>query len=178
MHLNHPCPDLVAQSHKRRFSLRGALKGRWSVVMFHPAAFTRVCSTEITRLSELMMDSTTGLRVLSVVPDKLSVTQKWVAELNARTPMGVKHDCISDQTHEIAHAFGYSEEEIADQRMRGYFIFDPQVVLRSFTVLPREVGFSSDELLRVVTALQLVDARDQLAPVDWRPGLRLLSTAS
>lgn len=178
MRLNHPCPDLVAQSHKRRFSLRGALKGRWGVVMFHPAAFTPVCSTEVTRMTELMMDSVTGLQAFSVVPDKLSVTPKWVAELSARAPMGIRHDCISDQTHEIAHAFGFTDQEIDEKLVRGYFIFDPTGRLRSCTVLPREVGFSSDELVRVVTALQLVDTSDRLAPVDWRPGLRLLSSVS
>lgn len=174
MKLYSICPDLVVTSDKRRFRLHGAMRGAWSVVMFHPEAFTPVCSTEIVRLSELRADSGIGLRVFSVVPDKLSRTQSWIAQLNAQTKTGVHHDCIADRDGEMRQAFGFSKEAVAEATLRGYYIFDPELRLRSFTVLPKQIGFSSDEVLRVVTALCLSDSSGDLAPVDWQPGLKML----
>lgn len=142
--------------------------------MFHAEAYTPVCSTEIIRLSELRKDSGTDLRVLSVIPDKLNRTQNWIAGLNAKSTESVLHDCIADRDGEMALAFGLDKDEMAKGTQRGYFVFDPKLRLRSYTMLPRLVGFSCDELLRVITAICLTDVSGDGAPVDWVPGVKLL----
>lgn len=177
MRLYSDCPDLIVQSHKRRFALRAAIEGAWTLVMFHPAAYTPVCSTEVVRLSQLRAECPFPLKAISIIPDKLSVAQNWIAQLNARTRTGVQHDCVSDREFVLSRAFGFDEGHLETENLRGYFIFDPRARLRSFSILPKEVGFSSFEIIRVISALVATDSSDGLAPVDWTPGDQLLDYA-
>jgi len=176
MRLGDHMPNLTVTSQNGQFSLSEASFSSWSVVMFHPCAFTSVCSTEMRSIAQLQAEERMPLiRFFSVMPNGADRIAAWVKELTADSLFPVLHDCISDPTGELTRAFGLpvaKEDEIGP---RGYFIFDPAGVLTSYQILPTVVGFSSTELLRLVSALQLVRHGEMYAPADWQPGRELLS---
>lgn len=59
--------------------------------------------------------------------------------------------------------------------VRTTFFIDPQGIVRAMTCYPANVGRSIPEMLRVLDALQAVDAAPVLAPANWQPGSALLA---
>ena len=176
MRLGDHMPNLTVTSQNGQFSLSEAAFSSWSVVMFHPCAFTSVCSTEMRSIAQLQAEERMpSIRFFSVMPNGADRIAALVKELTADSLFPVLHDCISDPAGELTRAFGLpvaKEDEIGP---RGYFIFGPAGVLKSYQILPTVVGFSSTELLRLVSALQLVRHGEMYAPADWQPGHELLS---
>jgi peroxiredoxin (alkyl hydroperoxide reductase subunit C) len=54
--------------------------------------------------------------------------------------------------------------------VRSVFIIDPEKKIRLTMTYPMSVGRNFDEILRVIDALQLGDAKKIATPADWRPG--------
>jgi hypothetical protein len=54
--------------------------------------------------------------------------------------------------------------------MRSTFFIDPMGIIRATTCYPATVGRSVDEMLRLLAALQRVDADDIVTPEGWQPG--------
>ncbi len=54
--------------------------------------------------------------------------------------------------------------------MRAVFIIDPNGIVRALIYYPLSNGRNMDEILRILTAMQLSDAHKVATPADWRPG--------
>ncbi|MFT3772027.1 MAG: hypothetical protein QM820_42010 [Minicystis sp.] len=54
--------------------------------------------------------------------------------------------------------------------VRCVFFIDPKRIIRAMIYYPLNVGRNFDEILRVVDALQTVDANAVACPANWRPG--------
>jgi peroxiredoxin (alkyl hydroperoxide reductase subunit C) len=50
------------------------------------------------------------------------------------------------------------------------FFIDPKGILRAMMYYPRSLGRNTDEIKRVIQALQKSDAERCSTPADWRPG--------
>ena len=175
MRLQTKCPALDVQAQCGQFNLAERIAGSWSVIMFHPAAFTPVCSSEIVKLAMLMDDRRSDWQGLSVVPDPVETARDWMVQVSADSGVPVDHPCIADPDFALTLAFGFDADGLTREGPRGCFIFDPDARLSAFAVLPREVGFSSTELVRVINALQRTRAGAGLTPADWEPGDPLIS---
>jgi peroxiredoxin (alkyl hydroperoxide reductase subunit C) len=61
-------------------------------------------------------------------------------------------------------------ESNSTRSVRGVFIIDPNNFIQAIYFYPMNVGRSTDELIRIITALQ-VSAKDKvLMPVNWEEG--------
>ena len=58
--------------------------------------------------------------------------------------------------------------------VRSVFIIDPNKKIRLTMTYPMSVGRNFDEILRVIDALQLGDAKKIATPADWRPGQKVI----
>ena len=58
----------------------------------------------------------------------------------------------------------------ATATVRAVFVIDPKQVIRALVYYPMQAGRNVDELVRLVQALQTVDANGVATPVNWRPG--------
>ena len=54
------------------------------------------------------------------------------------------------------------------------FIIDPKKKIRLMMTYPMSVGRNFDEILRVIDALQLGDAKQIATPADWKPGKKVI----
>ncbi len=139
-----------------------SFKGKWLVLFFYPLDFTFICPTEITSISQQFAEfEKLNACVLGVSADSVYSHQQWIrnglGKLNF--PLG------ADKTLEVSKEYGVllEDEGVA---LRGTFIIDPDQVVKYAVVHDNNVGRNTDELLRVLTALQT----NSLCGANWKIG--------
>jgi alkyl hydroperoxide reductase subunit AhpC/predicted Ser/Thr protein kinase len=142
-------------------------RGRWLVLVFYPRDFSLVCPTELTALSARIDDfRRQGCEIVGVSCDSVESHLRWI-----RTPLaqggldGLAFPLASDADGQVSRAYGVflEHQRIA---LRGLFMIDPNGVLQYQLVHNLSVGRRTDEVLRVLEALQT----GGLCAEGWQPG--------
>lgn len=151
-----------------------SLKGKWSVLIFMPAAFTFNCPTEIedaaTHYAEFQK---AGAEVYAVTTDTHFSHKVWhetsPAVGKARFPL------VGDPTHQLTHAFGVHipDEGLA---LRGTFVINPEGLIKTAEVHSNEIARDVQETLRKLKAAQYTAAHPgQVCPAKWNEGAKALT---
>ncbi|HEY0010818.1 MAG TPA: peroxiredoxin [Candidatus Paceibacterota bacterium] len=151
-------------------------RGSWLVLMFYPADFSSVCSTELEDIASLYDDfKKYGAEVISMSTDTVFAHKAWRDSREAfkavTFPMG------ADPSGKIASAFGILVEGddlpyLASEglALRGTFVIDPKGILRTMEVHDTGIGRSAKETLRKMRAAQFLDANPGgVCPAGWEP---------
>ena len=146
-----------------------AFQGRWSVVIFMPAAFTFNCPTEIEDAADHYAEfQQAGAEVYIVTTDTHFSHKVWhetsPAVGKARFPL------VGDPTHRLTNMFGVHipEEGLA---LRGTFVINPEGVIKTMEVHDNAVARDVQETLRKLKAAQFVAANPgQVCPAKWKEG--------
>jgi alkyl hydroperoxide reductase subunit AhpC len=137
---------------------------RWLILVFYPRDFSLVCPTELTALSDRMEElSRRGCDILGISTDSIESHQRWIATPRAHGGLGeLRFPLASDRDGSVSRAY---DVYLEPQRvaLRGLFIIDPNGVLQYQAVHNLSVGRRSDEVVRVLTALQ----SGGMCPEDW-----------
>lgn len=180
-----PCAGLRIGDEAPEFFARSTMgdirlseqRGRWLILFSHPADFTPVCTTEfveLARAAEEFERRDCGLMALSV--DSLFSHFAWLRMIRDRFGVEVRFPLLEDPTLVVGRAYGMVGPDDPDSAtVRTTFFIDPAGIIRAMTCYPANVGRSIVEMLRVLDALQAVDAHDGLAPANWTPGEPLLA---
>lgn len=149
---------------------------RWLILFSHPADFTPVCTTEfveLARRAEEFEARECALMALSV--DSLFSHFAWLRIIRDRFDVEVRFPIVEDPTLVIGRAFGMVAPKDNDSAtVRTTFFIDPTGIIRAMTCYPANMGRSIPEMVRMLDALQAIDAQDALAPANWHPGEPLL----
>lgn len=147
-------------------------RGRWLVLFSHPADFTPVCTSEFVALARASGDFAAldcALMALSV--DSLYAHLAWIRAIREGVGVAIDFPIVEDPSLVIGRAYGMIADHSADAAtLRSTYFIDPDGIVRAITAYPATVGRSVAEMLRVVAALQKIDADDVLTPEGWRPG--------
>jgi NADH-dependent peroxiredoxin subunit C len=115
-----------------------SLKGKWSVLIFMPAAFTFNCPTEIEDAANSYAEfQKAGTEVYIVTTDTHFSHKVWhetsPAVGKAQFPL------IGDPTHQLTNAFGVhiAEEGLA---LRGTFLINPEGVIKTVEIHSNEIA--------------------------------------
>jgi len=180
-----PCAGLRIGDFAPDFEARSTLgpirlsdyKGRWLVLFSHPADFTPVCTTEFVELakaSDEFAKRDCALMALSV--DSLFAHFAWLRVIRDKFGVEVRFPIVEDPTLVIGEAYGMVGPQDSDSAtVRTTFFIDPDGAIRAMTCYPSSMGRSIPEMLRMVDALQTIDAETGLTPANWQPGQALLS---
>jgi alkyl hydroperoxide reductase subunit AhpC/predicted Ser/Thr protein kinase len=140
---------------------------RWLVLLFYPRDFSIVCPTELTAISHRIGQfNERDCAVLGVSTDAIDVHEQWIGTPPSRGGLGgLNFPLAADEEGAVCQAYGVfiPKQHVA---LRGLFIIDPNGVLQYQAINNLSVGRSSEEVLRVLEALQL----GGLCPADWQPG--------
>jgi peroxiredoxin (alkyl hydroperoxide reductase subunit C) len=141
-----------------------SLKGKWSVVVFMPAAFTFNCPTEIEEA---------GAEVYIVTTDTHFSHKVWhetsPAVGKAQFPL------VGDPTHQLTRAFDVhiDEEGLA---LRGTFVINPDGVIKTVEIHSNEIARDISETLRKLKAAQYTAAHpNEVCPAKWKEGEKTLA---
>lgn len=175
LRIGDTAPDFEARSTVGPVKL-SSFRERWLILFSHPADFTPVCTTEfveLARQAEEFEKRDCELMALSV--DSLFSHFAWLRMIRDRFDIEVRFPIVEDPTLVIGRAFGMVAPQDNDSAtVRTTFFIDPAGVIRAMTCYPANMGRSIPEMLRMLDALQAIDAEDALAPANWRPGEPLL----
>ena len=162
-----PAPDFeldCTQSGKRKRVRLSDYAGGWLLLFFYPRDFSFVCPTEVRALSARFDEfAERGCEILGVSVDDLDTHDRWTATGTRDGGVeALRYPLASDPGGEIARRFNvFLDTEGVCQR--GLFLIDPNGVLQYAVVHNLSVGRSTDDVMRVVTALQT----GGLCAVDW-----------
>ena len=134
------------------------LKGKWSVFVFFPAAFTFVCPTELGDLADHYAEfQKMGVDIYGVSTDTHFTHKAW-------------HDS-SPEMGKVQYAL------IGDPGLclRGTFIVNPEGKIQTIEVHPDGIGRDAKELMRRVKAAQYIAAHPgEVCPAKWNEGAATL----
>ena len=145
------------------------LKGKWSVVIFMPAAFTFNCPTEVEDAANNYAEfQKAGAEVYIVTTDTHFSHKVWhetsPAVGKAQFPL------VGDPTHQLTRAFDVhiDEEGLA---LRGTFIMNPDGVIKTLEIHDNAIARDVSETLRKLKAAQFVASHPgEVCPAKWHEG--------
>ncbi len=139
-------------------------RGKWVVLFFYPADFTFVCPTELEGFAkDYKRFLKKNCEVIAVSTDTVYTHKAWV-EADARLK-GIEYYLASDRSGAISRSYDVYEDRTGNA-LRGLFVIDPDGLIKYTVITHDNVGRSTDETYRVVTALQT----GGLCPVNWKEG--------
>ena len=145
------------------------LKGKWSVVIFMPAAFTFNCPTEVEDAAKHYAEfQKAGAEVYIVTTDTHFSHKVWhetsPAVGQAQFPL------VGDPTHQLTRAFGVHIDE-AGLALRGPFIINPDGVIKTLEIHDDAIARDVTDTLRKLKAAQYVAAHpNEGCPAKWKEG--------
>lgn len=166
--IGEQAPSFEAQTTMGKVRFPDDYRGKWIVLFSHPADFTPVCTTEFVAFQKRFAqfeELNTQLIGLSI--DQVFAHIKWVQWIKENLETEIKFPIIADDRGKIAEMFGMIHPAKATNTVRAVFIIDPQSIVRLIIYYPQEVGRNFDEILRVIKALQVVDANKVATPANW-----------
>lgn len=143
-------------------------KGKWVVFFFYPLDFTFVCPTEIADIGKHYDEfQKLNTEVVGCSTDSHFSHLAW--RTHERDLQDLPFPLLADFTGENAKAYEVYKESTG-YALRGLYIIDPDGKLQYSVIHPEPVGRSSEEILRVLQALQT----GELTPCGWKPGDKTL----
>ena len=150
------------------------LQGKWSVLIFMPAAFTFNCPTEIEDAAENYAEfQKAGAEVYIVTTDTHFSHKVWHETSPAVGK--AKFPLVGDPTHQLTRAFGVHIDE-AGLALRGTFVIDPEGTIKTMEVHDNAIARDVSETLRKLKAAQFVAAHpNEVCPAKWKEGAKTLT---
>jgi len=177
-------PSFTAITTLGTLNFPGDYFGKWKIIFSHPADFTPVCTSELLSLAAIQNDFkklNTALIVIST--DGLNSHLAWIQSMesissDSTKPVKIEFPIISDVDFNISELYGIIQMDTIDslpkKDIRGVFIIDPDNKIRAFFCYPKSVGRNTEEIKRVLIALQTEDKHNVLIPANWKPGEEVL----
>jgi len=179
--IGEKAPSFTAETTNGTMNFPTDYGSSWKILFSHPKDFTPVCSTEILELAHLQKQfEKLGVKLVVVSTDRLETHVQWKKALEAlklddREPVKIKFPFVDDENIVVAKEYGMIHPETNSTRsVRGVFIIDPGNIIQAIYFYPMNVGRNTEELIRMVTALQLTAREKVLTPVNWKEGKDVL----
>ncbi len=149
---------------------------QWLVFFTYPADFTAVCATEVVAFGKLHQQfKDIGCQVVALSIDSVGSHIPWLQTIEDWLGEQIEYPIIGDYDGRIAREYGvYIPNGNQAASIRCTFIIDTHQILRALLMYPAEVGRNTEEILRLVQALQLSDKLGKSTPANWQLGDELL----
>ena len=149
------------------------LKGKWSVLIFMPAAFTFNCPTEVEDAADNYAKfQEIGAEVYIVTTDTHFSHKVWHETSPAVGK--AKFPLVGDPTHTLTRGFGVHIDE-AGLALRGTFVINPDGVTKTLEIHDNAIARDVKETLRKLKAAQYVAAHPgEVCPAKWNVGSKTI----
>jgi lipoyl-dependent peroxiredoxin subunit C len=137
-------------------------RGKWSVFLFYPKDFTFICPTELVDFNKRLKDfQDRDAVVYGASTDNEYSHLAWCQQHSDLK--NLKYPLLGAQKLAVDLGILDPAEHVC---LRVTYVVDPDGVIQWTCVNPLSVGRSTDEVLRVLDALQ----SDELCPCNWKKG--------
>ena len=174
--LGDVAPDFTQESTEGPLHFHQWLGNSWGVLFSHPKDFTPVCTTEMGRTAQLADQfAARNTKPLGLSTDTADEHRKWIADVNDTQKANLQFPIVADADLKIAKLYDMIHPQQSETAaVRSVFIIDPNKKIRLTMTYPMSVGRNFDEILRVIDALQLGDAKRIATPADWQKGKEVI----
>ena len=150
------------------------LQGKWSVLIFMPAAFTFNCPTEIEDAAEHYEEfQKAGAEVYIVTTDTHFSHKVWHETSPAVGK--AKFALVGDPAHQLTRAFDVHIEE-EGLALRGTFIINSEGVIKTLEIHDNAIARDVTETLRKLKAAQYVASHPgEVCPAKWKEGAKTIA---
>jgi peroxiredoxin (alkyl hydroperoxide reductase subunit C) len=168
-------PDFQALTTQGPLSMSD-LKGQWVVLFSHPGDFTPVCTTEFVALARLAEEfAKRNVKLVGLSVDSIHSHLAWLRNIEEKLGVKIPFPVIADVDMKVANKFGMIHPEASTTAaVRALFVIDPEGFIQALVYYPLQTGRSTDEILRLVDALQTTYQHHVATPADWRPGEKVI----
>jgi peroxiredoxin (alkyl hydroperoxide reductase subunit C) len=145
-------------------------RGKYVVLFFYPLDFTFVCPTEIIAFSETAPQfEALGVQLLGCSVDSHYTHLAWRNTPRSQGGLGdIRYPLIADLDKKISQDYGVLLP--GGIALRGLFLIDREGIVRHQVVNDLPLGRSTDEVLRMVKALQFFEKHGEVCPANWKDG--------
>lgn len=176
LHIGDTAPNFDVDTTIGRINFHDWIGDSWAFFFSHPADYTPVCTTEMGRTAQLAAQfEARNTKPIGLSTDTVEEHHSWIKDVDDTQNTTLKFPIVADPDLAIARLYDMihpAESETA--AVRSVFIVDPHKKIRLTMTYPMNVGRNFDEILRVIDALQLADAKQVATPADWRPGDKVI----
>ncbi|MBV0913840.1 redoxin domain-containing protein [Rhodobacteraceae bacterium ASV31] len=171
-------PDFTADTNAGPLHFFDWAEGHWTHLFSHPAARTPVCTTEVAALASAVPDfDERNVKLLGFTGSSTEDQESWHADIERLFDVNVDFPFVADEGCRMARKFGMlHDKQSATMPIRKSFILDPQMRIRMIFEYPIYIGRGTEEILRVIDSLQIMDKTGLAVPADWEEGDELLFT--
>lgn len=165
-------PNFEAETTTGRLGFFDWAEGHWTYLFSHPSAMTPVCTTELLALAAAEPDfERRDVRLLGFSGSSIEEQRMWHDDMQRLFGVSVTYPFVADASNRMARSFGMMhEKESTTWPIRKSFIIDPELRIRMIFEYPVHIARGTDEILRVIDALQVQDRTGLAVPADWMPG--------
>lgn len=165
-------PEFSVETTQGKMNFWDWAEGKWTYLFSHPAAFTPVCTTEIAALAGMHSDfEASNTQLMAITGSTIDEQKRWHGEIEDLFNVKVNFPCVADTQGALARCFGMMHPKESDDFMiRKSFVVGPEMKIRMIFEYPLFIGRSSEEILRVIKALQMRSETGAATPADWASG--------
>ncbi|HWA94802.1 MAG TPA: peroxiredoxin [Terracidiphilus sp.] len=173
--LGSPAPSFEAITTYGKIRLED-FRGGWVVLFSHPADFTPVCTTEFMAFAALVPElRKRNVELLGLSIDSPTSHIAWVRNIKEKFDVDISFPIIADSNKEVATLYGMlMPGESNTETSRCVFVIDPAGVIRTMIYYPLTTGRNTDEIIRLIDALQTTDKHGVATPANWKPGDKVI----
>ena len=173
--LGQPAPAFQAETTHGTIRLAD-FAGSWLILFSHPADFTPVCTTELVAFAQIAAElRKRNVELLGLSIDSTYSHIAWIRTIEEKFGVKIPFPVIADLNKEIATLYGMiMPGESKTETSRCVFVIDPNGILRAMIYYPLTTGRNTDEILRLIDALQITDKHGVATPANWRSGDKVI----
>ena len=148
---------------------------KYVILVFYPANFTSVSSTELIKLSDWISEfRKLSAQILAVSGDSPFSHLHYLLSKRSQGGLGqLNYPLISDLNQTITNKYKLLTKD--GFAFPGAFIIDKEGIIQYYTVNNLLCGRSINELLRILKSIQYVKENPgQACPIDWKSGDKIL----
>lgn len=172
-------PNIEADTTEGRIIFHDWQGDSWAIFFSHPKDYTPVCTTELSKVVELVDEfKKRNVKLIALSCDSVEDHKGWskdVLSYCANAPAEFPYPIIDDTSRDLAVKLGMVDPDEKDAAgmpltCRAVFIIGPDKKLKLSLLYPATTGRNFNEILRVIDSLQLTATKKVATPVDWQSG--------
>jgi peroxiredoxin (alkyl hydroperoxide reductase subunit C) len=175
--INKPIPEFknnAFQNGKFIEVSNETLKGKWSVLIFMPAAFTFNCPTEIEDAANNYAEFQKLETEVYIVTTDTHFSHKVWHETSPAVGKA-KFPLVGDPTHNMTRGFDVHIDEDG-LALRGTFIVNPDGIIKTVEIHSNEIARDVTETLRKLRAAQYTAKHpNEVCPAKWNEGAKSIA---
>jgi peroxiredoxin (alkyl hydroperoxide reductase subunit C) len=169
-------PEFSANTSFGNIDFHDWKKGKWAILFSHPADFTPVCSTELVQFAkEKQFFDKRNTLLIGLSIDSIHSHLAWLQNLKSIFDIELPFPMIADTKARVAESYGMIHpNESETVTVRTLFVIDPSNKVRAIIYYPLNVGRNTEEVKRLLHALQTADKHKVACPVNWNEGEKVI----